>query len=188
MNGLVICGGQSSRMGNDKSMLDYHGLPQRYYIYNLLKQFCDKVYISCNKNQEENIAEGFNYLVDEQEDIGPMAAILKAFKEHEKSWLVIGCDYPFFQKDELSLLIENRDAYCMATTYYNNDFNIPEPLLGIYEVSFKEILLKEFEKGNYSLKHFLLSYNTHYISPQNIQIIQSVDTKLEYEEALKKLK
>lgn len=181
MNGLVVCGGQSNRMGSDKSMLHYHGMQQRYYIYNLLKPFCEKVYISCNRNQSNSIESEYYYLVDEIEGIGPMAALLRAFKEHETIWLVIGCDYPFIQKNDISLLIENRNKNAVATTYYNTELKIPEPLLGIYEINCKELLSKEYNKQNYSLKHFLLEHDAHYIIPETMQTIQSVDTKEEYE-------
>ena len=181
MNGLVVCGGQSNRMGSDKSMLHYHGMQQRYYIYNLLKPFCEKVYISCSRNQSNSIESEYYYLVDEIEGIGPMAALLRAFKEHETIWLVIGCDYPFIQKNDISLLIENRNKNAVATTYYNTELKIPEPLLGIYEINCKELLSKEYNKQNYSLKHFLLEHDAHYIIPETMQTIQSVDTKEEYE-------
>ena len=49
MNGLVLSGGQSSRMGRDKALIDYHGLPQYAYVYDLLLGFCDKVFISSKK-------------------------------------------------------------------------------------------------------------------------------------------
>jgi len=185
MNGLVVCGGQSSRMGNDKSMLDYHGIPQRYYIYNLLKSYCNNVYISCNKEQEKTIEAGYNYLVDEYENIGPMAALLRAFKEEETSWLVVGCDYPFIQNDDISLLLENKDSQKVATTYYNNELQIPEPLLGIYDKSCNALLNQEYEKENYSLKHFLIEYHAHYKIPKAAQTIQSVNTKEEYDKAIK---
>ncbi|MBK8495728.1 MAG: NTP transferase domain-containing protein [Chitinophagaceae bacterium] len=37
--GLVLCGGNSSRMGTDKSMLQYYDKPQRYHVYDMLLPF-----------------------------------------------------------------------------------------------------------------------------------------------------
>lgn len=181
MNGLVVCGGQSSRMGIDKSLLNYHGLPQRYYIYTLLQKFCDKVYISCNEEQTKNMEPNFHFLIDEKENIGPMAALLRAFKEEQTAWLVMGCDYPFFDAEELSLLIENRKSDRMATVYYNKKNTTPEPLLGIYEAGCRPLLQSAFHQKQYSLKHFLLSQEVYYIAPQDPRKILSVDTKEAYE-------
>jgi molybdopterin-guanine dinucleotide biosynthesis protein A len=54
MNGLILVGGQSVRMGTDKSQLSYHGKPQWQYLYDLLLPFCQKTYLSCRQNQKDN--------------------------------------------------------------------------------------------------------------------------------------
>ncbi len=184
MNGLVICGGESSRMGSDKSMLNYHGIPQRYYIYEMLKSFCDNIYISCNRNQIEDIEPGYSYLVDDYEKLGPMTALIRAYKEAETTWLVIGCDYPYIKETDIALLVKSRDKSCTATTYYNSELNIPEPLLAIYEKVCGEFLIKDYQDGDYSLKQFLTTQKVHFVQPKNAQIIKSVNTQKEFEEAI----
>ncbi|NNE77041.1 MAG: NTP transferase domain-containing protein, partial [Pricia sp.] len=44
--GLVLAGGKSSRMGKDKGLIPYHGMPQREYLYHLLGRVCDKTFLS----------------------------------------------------------------------------------------------------------------------------------------------
>jgi hypothetical protein len=63
--GLVVCGGNSSRMGSDKSMLIYYEKPQRYHVYQMLQPFCEKVFISCNEKQATAIEDGYNILADD---------------------------------------------------------------------------------------------------------------------------
>jgi molybdopterin-guanine dinucleotide biosynthesis protein A len=36
INGLVLAGGKSSRLGRDKSAVDWHGAEQQYYLADLL--------------------------------------------------------------------------------------------------------------------------------------------------------
>src|SRR4051812_39594577 len=105
--GLVVCGGKSSRMGKDKSMLDYHGKPQRYYLYEMLEPLCEQVFISCSKEQAATIPSEYKIIEDaaEYEDIGPMAALLSAFKKYPKaSFIAVGCDYPFINDHHLNKL------------------------------------------------------------------------------------
>ncbi|MEP6951744.1 MAG: NTP transferase domain-containing protein, partial [Ginsengibacter sp.] len=47
LNGLVLAGGKSERMGYDKGMIVWHGREQQYYLADLLKNLCEEVYISC---------------------------------------------------------------------------------------------------------------------------------------------
>src|ERR1043165_6645961 len=101
LTGLVVCGGQSSRMGTDKSMLNYHGKPQRYYLYEWLQQWCEEVYISCNADQAATIPGSYNTIADKDEwkDMGPMTGLLSVHTMLPGAdMLVIGCDYPLLTK------------------------------------------------------------------------------------------
>src|SRR4051812_24141580 len=104
-------------MGEDKSLLNYHGIPQRYYLYEVLLTLCEKVFLSCNSEQSKNISEDYNFITDakEYENIGPMAALLSAFKKYpDVAFLVIGCDYPFINKADLEKLIDERNQNAVA--------------------------------------------------------------------------
>src|SRR4051812_47661865 len=53
LNGLVLAGGKSERMGRDKTRINWHGKEQCYYISDLLKPFCSEVFISCRHEQQQ---------------------------------------------------------------------------------------------------------------------------------------
>ena len=46
-NGLVLAGGNSTRMGYDKGAIKYYGKAHREYLADLLNGFCSKTYLSC---------------------------------------------------------------------------------------------------------------------------------------------
>jgi len=81
--GLVLSGGKSTRMGTDKGLIEYHGVPQRDYLYDLLTKVCDETYISLRKEQEENVPFGFQTLVDLNEFRGPYNGLLSAHKKSQ---------------------------------------------------------------------------------------------------------
>ena len=74
--GLVVCGGESSRMGMDKSLLVYHQKSQSYHMYEMLDLLCDKVFVSCNKKQASAIPDDYEKIIDLElyQNIGPIAA------------------------------------------------------------------------------------------------------------------
>jgi len=179
--GLIICGGKSLRMGVDKSLLKYYGIPHRYYLFSLLKDFCQSVYLSLNMLQAENLDNSYPYITDapEYNDIGPMSALLSAWKKFpQASWLVVGCDYPFINKEIIQSLICNRDK--SATCFFLAEKNIHEPLLTIYESSFYDKVMEAHSKQNYSLSKILANENVNIIKSFSAHFLKNVNTLDEF--------
>lgn len=179
--GLAVCGGKSSRMGSDKSQLQYFGIPQAERVYNLLMRHCEKVFISCNAAQSA-IFDKQKTLVDlpEYENIGPMASLLTAFQHYpDNDFLVVGCDYPFLTLKDLSDFISNLKDKSLAAAFYNNDGKY-EPLLAWYAKETATLLLEKFQQNHYSLQRFLKEINAEKHLPESKEAMTSVDTPEEY--------
>jgi molybdopterin-guanine dinucleotide biosynthesis protein A len=179
--GIAVCGGNSSRMGADKSMLQYHNKPQRYHVYDMLLPFCEKVFISCNETQSAGIEAGYNIIPDDPafSNMGPMAALLTAFNKFpEKNILFIGCDYPFLTADELQKFLDNCGNGLSA--FYNQEIDMYEPLLAFYPASSASALNKMYEAKQFSLQHFLKEQQAVKYFPTNKNAMQSVDTHEEF--------
>jgi molybdopterin-guanine dinucleotide biosynthesis protein A len=191
LTGLVVCGGKSSRMGKDKSTLEYHGQQQRYYLYEMLESLCGSVYLSCNKEQAKEVPATYKVIVDEPEykEIGPMAALLSAFKKHPKTdFLVVGCDYPFIHKHHLKKLMQVTLDGVPAVAYFKKSDEVYEPLVAVYHHDIKGQLLKKFKEKNYSLERILKDVDAYRLYPSSTEIIRSVDTQKEYKELVKLFK
>lgn len=148
LNGLVLAGGQSKRMGADKGTMQWHGKEQRYYMADLLKNVCEEVYISCREEQQKEIDNTYNTLPDTFEGAGPLAGILSAMKkELGKAWLVVACDLPLLDINTLQFLVQNRDASAIATTFRSPFDGLPEPLITIWEPASYNVLLAHISDG-----------------------------------------
>ncbi|MFN0175262.1 MAG: NTP transferase domain-containing protein [Saprospiraceae bacterium] len=189
MNGLVLAGGQSSRMGQPKSLLQYHRKPQYQHVAGMLSSFCERVFISCRPEQQ-SLFEGIETILDSNSygDIGPLNGVLSAFSVAQLSessklseslipaWFIIGCDYPFLEKSDLEQLVEARNPDCLATVFVNPDTQFPEPLLGIYEAAAGPLLQAWLQMGNESLRRFLEKHEVQMVIPQHPACLKSVDT------------
>jgi molybdenum cofactor guanylyltransferase len=154
--GLILSGGKSSRMGFDKSTVDYHGIPQSEYLFNLLNQFCGKVYTSCKKGS--SIPSTLNPLYDSLPVESPINGILTAFAQHKTTaWLTVPVDMPFIDSKTIALLIEHRDVSAAATCFYDSEGKLPEPLITIWEPSSFPELRKSYTDGNISPRKFLMA-------------------------------
>lgn len=178
--GLVLCGGESKRMGIDKSLIRYHTVPQRYYVYEMLKAFCSKVFLSVNYEQSKNIGTAYDFICDADEyaQHGPIGALLTAFEKlPDAGFLLVGCDYPMLGDKHIDLLLRSRETGKDAVTFFKNAEEIYEPLLGIYENPIREKLFKHYQSGQYSLQHLLRSVPVVKVAIP--EIIKSIDTLAE---------
>ncbi len=181
---LVMCGGQSTRMGTDKSMLQYYDKPQRYHVYDMLQPLCEKVFISCNAVQAGNIEGGYDFIEDEQDfaSIGPMAALLTAFTQFpNKNILLLGCDYPFLKAEELQLFSHQWKKQPVA--FYNKEAEVYEPMLAWYPSHCFDKLKTMYDAKEFSLQYFLKVNNAIKYLPGDNNSIKSIDSSQDFSKA-----
>lgn len=179
ITGLVLAGGKSSRMGMDKALLNYNGIPQQFHLYYMFQKICSKVYISCNNNQISEIDKSYNAIVDNENfaEAGPMTGLLSfANSISAQAVLLAGCDYPYLKIKDLKFLLENRSSEFEAVCYFNEKTGFDEPLIAVYETSSLKKLFEYYKTGNNSLRMFLSTINTKRLKPLSAKAIESVDT------------
>ena len=176
--GLVLAGGFSKRMGVDKGTLDYHGLPQRDHVSNLLKPFCEKVFLSLRKAQAFKIKHNkYNILVDQFGSTSPIAGILTAHLSNPSAtWFVMACDLPKVGQKELQYLFKNRNKAALATVFSNPVDELPEPMLGIWEAHGLVKLLDFYKNGNQSPRQFLKNNNVEILESPTNALLFNVNT------------
>jgi molybdopterin-guanine dinucleotide biosynthesis protein A len=149
LNGLVLAGGKSARMGYDKGAVNWYGKEQRYHMADLLNKHCAEVYISCrDAEQQKEINTEYLSLSDTFTGLGPYGAILSAFREQpDRAWLIIACDLPLVDANVLQHLVDNRNTATIATAYQSDFKDFPEPLITIYEPKSYPALLQYLAQG-----------------------------------------
>lgn len=187
--GLVLSGGKSTRMGTDKGLIEYHGVPQREYLYNLLSQVCENTFISLREEQEDELPAAMKTIVDLNEFKGPYNGLLSAHKKYpDVAWLVLACDLPLMDLDALKELISQRDSAKEATAFALKENPLPEPLCAIWEPQALQQSIEYLESGNGTCpRKYLINHNTKLVFPKYQNVLLNANSEEDYKEALKKL-
>tara|TARA_B100001173_G_C15945079_1_gene528832 strand:+ start:48 stop:1175 length:1128 start_codon:yes stop_codon:yes gene_type:complete len=182
IQGLILAGGYSSRMGNDKFKLVYHGKPQHEHLLELLNPFCEYVTVSCREEQSENIQ---NPIIDKFIGLGPMGGILTAFQSNPNvAWLTVACDIPLLDFNSIEILVNSRNPNKLATCYYNSKTNFPEPLITIWEPKAYPILLEYMSQGYSCPRKVLINNDIEMVHLENESILMNVNKKEEMKSAV----
>ncbi|MHB1278605.1 MAG: molybdenum cofactor guanylyltransferase [Bacteroidia bacterium] len=173
--GVVLCGGESRRMGIDKSLINYHGTTQRDHVKKLLSTFCAPVVLSLGTNADDS-EEAFPDL-PEYAGNGPLSGLLTLhYLFPEKSILLIGCDYPLILRSQLRALIPEDASLFDAVCYISGASLRPEPILAWYSSVFCEYIRTQFEtNGSNSLRNFLEQASIHTLKMDKPIHLTSVD-------------
>ncbi|SNR68214.1 molybdenum cofactor guanylyltransferase [Maribacter sedimenticola] len=187
--GLVLSGGKSTRMGNDKGLITYHQLPQREHLYQLLSKVCERTFLSIRSDQEEEISQDFETIIDQDEYRGPYNGLLSAHAAYpEVAWLVLACDLPLIDIKALQELVAGRNTQKIASAFANVDDPLPEPLCAIWEPESLEQSIAYLNNGNGSCpRKFLINTDIHLVFPRNKEVLLNANSKEDYSQALQKL-
>lgn len=159
LHGLVLTGGASTRMGEDKALLDRQGEPQLLATFRLLSRHVQSCFVSLRRDQqEESTRAGLPGISDEVDGIGPAAGLLAAHGAYpDAAWLVLACDLPRLQPSTLLGLIRARDGRHAAIAYRSAVDGLPEPLCTLWEPAALASLSLQAQAGRYRLRDILES-------------------------------
>ena len=186
--GLVLAGGKSLRMGQDKGAIAYHGIPQREYAAQLLSPFCKEVFLSVRPDQLGDIGSAFPLLPDTFLGLGPLGAILSAFREKPNAaWLVIACDLPLLHADTLAQLVQERHCGRVATAFQSPENPFPEPLIAIWEPRSYPLLLQFLAQGVSCPRKTLINSSIHLIHANDASALTNVNSPEEMVQVKKRI-
>ncbi|MGC4102107.1 molybdenum cofactor guanylyltransferase [Ferruginibacter sp.] len=165
MTGIILCGGQSSRMGTDKGLLHYEAKTWAQTALEKMNVLNIPVKISVNLQQQPEYEKVFapQMLIADDASLdlkGPLLGVLSAHLQNSAEDLfILACDMPLMEPGllkELFALYQQSKKY-EVFIYTNN--KEPEPLCGIYtSQALKKIvtMLRQDKLVRHSMK-FVLS-------------------------------
>jgi len=177
---IIMAGGQSKRMGRDKSMLPINGKPAIEHIFEQLRPHFDRILISSNDKDTHHFL-GADVVADEVTGKGPLMGIASALKVSKTEVnFVIACDIPHVDMGLVRQMVrQSRDFDAViprsASTRY-------EPLFAVYKKSIVDVLDKALASGNYRIIDALNDCRVNYLDPADGRDFRNLNTMNDYEE------
>ncbi len=172
MTGIVLCGGQSSRMGSDKGMLNTEGTAWAQLAINKLAALQMPVTLCVNELQYGAYAATFSEtpVITDNETLdlhGPLLGVMTAHLQYPmQNLFVLACDMPLM---ETSVLTELYQLYLQTDVYdgfvFTNDEQ-PEPLCAIYCANGLAAIADMHKKGllkRHSMKSMIENLNICFV-------------------------
>jgi len=169
--GVVMCGGESKRMGSDKGLLRQRGKSWASIAYEKLEHITPDVSLSINSNQLNSYRKIFplkKLIADSVKCKGPLAGLLSAHKSKpESDILLLACDMVKMDIQTLKMLGEEYERNEAEHDFYVfRNYGEYEPLAGIYTSNGIEKVFSLYRDGaltKHSMKHILENGNTYAI-------------------------
>ena len=179
---VILSGGKSSRMGEDKSLLPFSTSKTLIeYQYQRLKPYFKDIYISSKTDKFDFIDKIF-LILDENKDIySPILALDTIFdKLKNQKIFIITVDTPLVTIESISELINESKNYDICIAQTEKTHNLCGVFSSNISLSIKSMINNNIHKINYLIK------NNKYIIldfPNNIEFT-NINNKCEYENVL----
>jgi molybdopterin-guanine dinucleotide biosynthesis protein A len=186
VKGLVLVGGKSTRMGTDKSELNYFGKPQKEVVKELLENSHLDTFYSVEKVSEKDV-EVSKEIHDKFLNLGPFGGICSAFqKDPNAAWFVLATDVPFVNDEIIKLVLQKRNPSKVATAIKGKGKEFPEPLITIYEPKAYPILLQYLAQGYSCPRKMLINSDVEIVEVED-DFIRNINTPEEFSMAKKEI-
>lgn len=180
---IVLCGGESKRMGKDKGLIAIG--PDNWAILALrkLELLNVPVSISVNPAQRETYGQFFSaaqLITDETSAKGPLQGLLSShLKYPEDDVLLLACDMTEMDVDTLRALPEHAVRFPGYDYYLYGQEDFMEPLCAIYPSASLKKLYQQLKQGSlsgFSLCKLIKKGNYKTIPISNIQTFNNYNT------------
>ena len=175
---IIMAGGRSRRMGQDKAILDINGIPVIKYVMNQVRSHFDQILVSSNNILKHSLP-GARVIPDEIANKGPLAGIVSALRVSRNDInFVIACDIPEVDIGLVRRLIrESKDFDAVLPQTGPSHF---EPLFAVYKKSTLAAIDESIIAGNYKILNPLEKCKVKYVELSGADQFKNLNTMNDY--------
>ncbi|WP_458453336.1 molybdenum cofactor guanylyltransferase [Methanobrevibacter sp.] len=181
---IILCGGKSSRMGQDKGSMIIQDKPMIKHILSTLNHQINEVVIVLNDSERIGRYAKFidptdydyklTFVEDEIKNKGPLPGIKTGLSKIKGNYaLILPCDSPYVSKNYINTIFEELDENYQAIVPYHDNENklkTSEPLHSIYSKSVVPEIEDLLEKDILHIKGLIEKINAKYVLIDNKKI------------------
>ena len=195
VGGIVLCGGQSQRMGRPKAWLPFAGEVMLPRVVRLLGEVVAPVVVVAAPGQDvPPLPAGVEVVRDEEQGRGPLqglAAGLAALRGLAEAAYLSSCDVPFLEPAFVRRVIELLGEAAVAVPRVGDYFH---PLAAVYRLSVRDEVRKLLAADRLRPVFLFDAVPTRAIEPHELadtdpdfRSLRNLNTPADYEAALREL-
>ena len=173
---VILAGGKSSRMGEDKGLLHVNGKAMVQHLVELSKSLILKAVIISNNNEYKTF--GIPVYADQYKELGPLGGIHAGFKNtNDSRILVLSCDTPFINEAVVEKLLEASHSHDITVPRHGKKTH---PLIGIYSRDIFNSLVQTLEDKELKVMSFIEQFNYSIVDVSEAfipDIFENINTK-----------
>lgn len=165
---LILAGGTSRRMGQDKAFVQVEGVRLLDYVYGTCRELFSEIIIVTNQ-PHQFIEYQTPVVTDEIPGTGSLGGLYTGLKQASNDHsFCVGCDMPFLKPELIAYLIEKR---------LKSDVVIPrteaglEPLHAVYSKHCIKPIKKFIARGDLKIPNFFPEVRVRYCEEEEIKRI-----------------
>jgi molybdopterin-guanine dinucleotide biosynthesis protein A len=162
---LILAGGESRRMGQDKASLVLNGMTLLEHVTRTMQSVFPKVIVSVRRLRED---VGTQQVCDETEARGPLAGLIAGMAQVDTPWMfAVACDMPFVKAGMVEQLAKYRFD---SATQNSPQAAVPmieghqQSLAAFYATNTLAVMRKSLATGDNSIRGALKNLTVRYVS------------------------
>jgi len=179
---IILAGGQSSRMGQDKALIPIQGLPLLHRTCKIALECSNRVLIVTSRPAAYQAIVPANCQIVEEKPLlgepmprGPLMGFAQGLAQVASTWvLLLACDLPYLQAEILQRWFKQRDDSGAAIALLPHTEKGWEPLCGFYHSRCRKSLTTFSQQGGRSFQNWL--------NQENVQAIEFSSDTAEFEQ------
>ena len=193
VGGIILCGGQSSRMGRPKPWLPFGNEPMLQRVVRIMNEVVRPVVIVAASEQKlPPLPSELTITRDEEQGRGPLQGLaggLAALHGQCEAAFVTSCDVPFLQPAFIRRMIELLGDYSICVPRVNA---LLHPLGGVYRLSVAKVAQRFLNENRLRLLDLFDEVPTRIVEAHELsdidpglQSLRNLNSPEDYESALR---